>query len=205
MAQSKREIPHFYVTAEVDMSAAQRWRSQWNQAHPEAHLTLTDLVAHAVVQSLKEYPQLNASFSEDGVVVHPQINLGIAIALEQGLVAPAIVDCGEKSLVELAQAARDLIDRARAGVLRAEEYTGATFTLTNLGMFDVDSFTAIINPPQAAILALGTVKRMAVVRGEEIAVAEIMKATLSCDHRITDGAEAARFLADLKGRLENPS
>lgn len=204
MSQSKKEIPHFYLTTNVDMSAAQRWRTQWNQAHPEAHLTLTDLVAHATVQALKKFPQLNASFSEEGITIHPQINLGLAIALEQGLVAPAMVDCGEKSLVDLAQAARDLADRAKAGVLRAEEYAGATFTLTNLGMYDVESFIAIINPPQAAILAVGSVRRVPMVRGDGIFIAEVMKATISGDHRVTDGAYAAQFLIELKSRLENP-
>ena len=205
MAQSKREIPHFYVTTDIDMGATQGWRAQWNQVHPEAHITLTDLVAHATVQALKKFPQLNASFTEEGVVFRSQINLGLAISLEQGLVAPAIIDCGEKTLVELAQAARDLVDRAKAGVLRAEEYTGATFTLTNLGMYDVESFVAIINPPQAAILALGAVRRTPVARGDGIFIAEIMKATISCDHRVTDGVQAAQFLVELKSKLENPT
>ena len=202
---SKREAPHFYVTAEVDMTKAMVMRQDVNQAIPaESRVSVNDLVIKACAIALQRYPKFNSSFRGDYLQMNPQINIGIAIALEAGLIVPGISDCEAKSLVETAAASRDLIARANSGTLRNEEYSGTTFSVSNLGVFDVDSFTAIIFPPHAAVLAVGTVKEQAVVREGELAVGQIMKATLSVDHRVADGAEAAVFLMEVKKLLENP-
>lgn len=205
MAQSKREIPHFYLTVEIEMTEAQRLRKGLNEAlQDNPRITLNDLAVKAVALALKRFPQLNSSYMAEGTRQNERINVGIAVALEEGLVAPALLDCGEKTLQQIAAESKSLVERARSGVLKPEEYAGATFTLTNLGMLGVDSFQAIINPPQAAILALGSVKSKPVVREGEIKVAEVMNATLAADHRVTDGPQAAEFLGEVKALLEAP-
>ena len=202
---SKREAPHFYVTADVDMTKAMVMRQDVNQAIPaESRVSVNDLVIKACAIALQRYPKFNSTFRGDYLQMNPRINIGIAIALEAGLIVPGISDCEAKNLVETAVASRDLIARANSGTLRNEEYSGTTFSISNLGMFDVDSFAAIIFPPHAAVLAVGTVKEQAVVREGQLAVGQIMKATLSVDHRVADGAEAAVFLMEVKKLLENP-
>lgn len=206
MAQSKRETPHFYLTVEVDLGAALAQRESLNQGlSAQEHITVTDLLVKAAALALAQYPQFNASYQEGKRVDNASINIGIAIALPEGLIAPAVLDCGHKSLAAIAAASKDLAERARGGVLKPEEYAGATFTVSNLGMLGVESFEAIIPPPQAAILAAGAVRPTPVVRGAQIVVAQTMKATLSADHRLVDGAEAARFLGEIKAILEEPS
>ena len=202
---SKREAPHFYVTADVDMTKAMVMRQDVNQAIPaESRVSVNDLVIKASAIALQRYPKFNSTYRGDHLQMNPRINIGIAIALEAGLIVPGISGCESKNLVEIAVASRDLIARANSGTLRNEEYSGTTFSISNLGMFDVDSFAAIIFPPHAAVLAVGTVKEQAVVREGELAVGQIMKATLSVDHRVADGAEAAVFLMEVKKLLENP-
>ena len=202
---SKRDAPHFYVAADVDMTKAMAMRQDVNQAIPaESRVSVNDLVIKACAGALQLDPKFNSTFRGDHLQMNPRINIGIAIALEAGLIVPGISGCEAKSLVEIAVSSRDLIARANSGTLRNEEYSGTTFSVSNLGMFDVDSFTAIIFPPHAAVLAVGTVKEQAVVRDGQLAVAQIMKATLSVDHRVADGAEAAVFLMEVKKLLENP-
>ena len=202
---SKRDAPHFYVTADVDMTKAMVMRQDVNQAIPaESRVSVNDLVIKACAIALQRYPKFNSTFRGDYLQMNPRINIGIAIALEAGLIVPGISGCEAKGLVETAAASRDLIARANSGTLRNEEYSGTTFSISNLGMFDVDSFAAIIFPPHAAVLAVGTVKEQAVVREGQLAVGQIMKATLSVDHRVADGAEAAVFLMEVKKLLENP-
>ena len=212
--QSKREAPHFYVTSEIDMTRAMDLRSQLNetlQSRPEAdgeekpRVSVNDMIVKAAARALEKYPKFNASFQGDHLQLHGDLNIGIAIALEQGLILPAISGCQNKSLVEMASASTDLIRRAQGGTLRAEEYTGVTFSISNLGMFDVESFAAIIFPPNAAVLAVGTVKEQPVVRGGQVTIAQIMMGTLSVDHRVADGAEGAQFLVEVKRNLENPA
>ena len=204
-ADSKRETPHFYVTVEVDMTRAMALRKQLNEElKDEVRISVNDLIIKATTKALGKFPNFNASFKGDHLEVYPSVHMGIAIALEQGLMVPAIPNCDKKSLVEIAKASRDLGERAHGGKLRAEEYTGGTFSISNLGMFDVDSFSAIIFPPNAAVLAVGSVKPQPVVRDGEIKVAQVMKATVSVDHRVADGAEAARFLTEVKHYLEQP-
>ena len=202
---SKREAPHFYVTAEVDMGKAMSLRRDLNDALPaENRVSVNDLILKACAIVLGRYPKFNGSFQGDHLRLNSSINIGIAIALEAGLIVPGISNCQDKSLQELAAASKDLIARANSGTLRNEEYSGTTFSISNLGMFDVDSFAAIIFPPHAAVLAVGTVKSQPVVRDGELAVGQVMKATLSTDHRVADGAEAAQFLVEVKKLLESP-
>ncbi len=202
---SKREAPHFYVTAEVDMGKAMSLRRDLNDALPaENRVSVNDMILKACAIVLGQYPKFNGSFQGAHLRLNSSINIGIAIALEAGLIVPGISNCQDKSLRELAAASKDLIARANSGTLRNEEYSGTTFSVSNLGMFDVDSFAAIIFPPHAAVLAVGTVKSQPVVREGELAVGQVMKATLSTDHRVADGAEAARFLVEVKKLLESP-
>ena len=202
---SKREAPHFYVTAEVDMGKAMGLRRDINEVLPnEGRVSVNDLVVRACAIALGRHPKFNAFFREDYLQFNAGINIGIAISLEAGLIVPGISDCGGKSLAEIAAASKDLIARANSGSLRNDEYSGTTFSVSNLGMYDVDSFAAIIFPPHAAVLAVGTVKEQPVVRDGQLAIGQVMKATLSTDHRVADGAEAAQFLVEIKQLLENP-
>ncbi len=205
-SDSKRDIPHFYVSSEVDMTKATEMRGDLNEVlSTESRVSVNDLVVKACAMALQKFPKFNAFYQGGHLQMNPDINIGIAIALESGLIVPGINGCQAKSLVEIAAASRDLIARAHSGTLRNEEYSGTTFSVSNLGMFDVDSFTAIIYPPHAAILAVGRVKEQAVARDGQVTVAQIMTATLSVDHRVADGAEAARFIMEIKGLLEKPA
>ena len=202
---SKREAPHFYVAADVDMTAAMSLRRDINDELPaSSRVSVNDLIVKASALAIGKHPKFNSFFRGDYLQMNPSINVGIAIALESGLIVPGIPQCENKSLAQIAAASRDLVDRANNGRLQAEEYTGTTYSVSNLGMFDVDSFTAIIFPPHAAILAVGAVKEQPVARDGQLAIAEIMKATLSVDHRVADGAEAAQFLTEIKRLLEKP-
>ena len=204
--RSKQEKPHFYVASDIDMTRAMELRAQINEALQAegVRVSVNDLIIRACVEALKKYPKFNAFLQEDGVHMNDKINVGVAIAEEEGLIVPAIMDCAERSLRDIALASRDLSDRARSGTLHPQEYTGGTFAISNLGMFDVSSFVAIIHPPQTAVLAVGTVAKRPVVRNDQVAVAQMMTATLSADHRIVDGAEGARFIVEIKRLLENP-
>jgi pyruvate dehydrogenase E2 component (dihydrolipoamide acetyltransferase) len=203
---SKREAPHFYLTAEVDMTKAMSLRRFVNDAAVDANrISVNDLVIKACALALAHHPKFNGSFRGDHLLLNTRINIGIAIALEEGLIVPGISDCQGKNLHEIAAASKDLVARASRGTLRAEEYSATTFSISNLGMFDVDSFAAIIYPPHAAVLAVGAVKEQPVVREGALAVGQMMKATLSTDHRVADGAEAARFLVEIKRLLEDPT
>ncbi|MEK7814629.1 MAG: dihydrolipoamide acetyltransferase family protein, partial [Chloroflexota bacterium] len=200
---SKREAPHFYLTADVDMTKVMALRRDINQAlAEETRVSVNDLTIKACAVALQRHPKFNAFFRGDHLQMNSGINIGIAIALEAGLMVPGISGCQGKSLAQIAAASRDLIARANRGTLRNEEYSGTTFAISNLGMFDVDSFAAIIFPPHAAVLAVGTIKEQPVVRDGAVTVAQMMKATLSVDHRVADGAEAARFLVEIKKLLE---
>ena len=204
-ADSKRDAPHFYVTAEVDMGRAMTLRREINDAiDADARVSVNDLIVKAAALALAQHPKFNASFSDGALAFHAETNIGIAIALESGLMVPGIGNCQSKTLLELATASKDLIRRAHSGHLRNEEYGNTTFSISNLGMFDVESFAAIIYPPHAAVLAVGAVKEQPVVRDGQLAVGQMMKATLSTDHRVADGAEAAQFLMEVKRILENP-
>ena len=202
---SKREAPHFYVAVDIDMTAAMALRRDINDELPaSSRVSVNDLIVKASALAIGQHLKFNAFFRGDYLQMNPSINVGIAIALESGLIVPGIPECENKTLAQIAAASRDLVDRANNGTLQAEEYTGTTYSVSNLGMFDVDSFTAIIFPPHAAILAVGAVKEQPVARDGQLAIAEMMKATLSVDHRVADGAEAAQFLMEIKRLLEKP-
>ena len=205
-SQSKNGTPHFYITIEIDMTDAMALRSQINQAFEGARrVSVNDMVLKATVESLKKHSGLNASYRGDYLETYPYIHLGMAIATEQGLMVPAIVNAQDKSLTDLAEATKDLAERAGQGRLRQEEYTG-TFSTSNLGMFGVDEFSAIILPPQAATLAISAVKKRPVVAADDqVVVRQMMNVTLSIDHRVSDGVESAKFLAEAKRLLENPA
>jgi pyruvate dehydrogenase E2 component (dihydrolipoamide acetyltransferase) len=206
MTESKQQAPHFYVTIEIDMEGAMALRQQLNALVPEEEkISVNDLIVKAAAVALKDFPNLNASFAGQEIHIHDRINIGIAVAREAGLLTTVIKDCDQKPLAQIAREARELVSRARAGRMRPEDMLGGTFTVSNLGMFDVEDFAAIVNPPQAAILALGAVKRIPVVNEEgELTVGTRLKVTISADHRVTDGAEAARFLQAFKAVLEQP-
>ena len=204
-AQSKREVPHFYVSAGVDMTSAMALRQQINEALAgAARVSVNDLIVKACALTLAKYPAFNASFEGNNLRMNPAINVSIAVAVEYGLLVVSLGDCRGRSLVDISQAARGAVERAQSGVLREEDYTGGTFSISNMGMFDVDSFSAIIYPPQSAVIAVGTVRQQPVVRDGEIKIAQMMQATLSTDHRVADGAQAAEFLVEVKRVLENP-
>ena len=204
-ADSKSTAPHFYVTAEVDMGKAMALRREVNDAAAAANrVSVNDLVVKACALALAKHPKFNAFYRGDYLQVNGAMNIGIAIALESGLILPGVSNCERKSLLEIAAATKDLISRANSGALRNEEYSETTFSISNMGMFDVESFTAIIYPPHAAILAVGSVKEQPVARDGQLTVGQMMKATLSTDHRVADGAEAAQFLMEIKRTLENP-
>jgi pyruvate dehydrogenase E2 component (dihydrolipoamide acetyltransferase) len=204
--RSKTQIPHFYVTASIDMTDAMKIRTQLNDALEAegVRISVNDFVLKATTRALQKYPKFNSFFDGDKLINHTKINIGVAIALEAGLIVPAVLGCESKTLKEIAASSRALGEKARSGKLTQEELTGATFSTSNLGMFEVDQFVAIIVPPQSGILAVGRVTKTPVVRDDTIVVAEIMKATVSIDHRVADGAEAAVFLVEIKKALENP-
>lgn len=205
VVDSKREAPHFYVAVDIDMTKAMAFRRDINDhVGAEQRVSVNDLIVKASALAIGHHPKFNSFFQDNHLQMNASVNVGIAIALDSGLIIPGINNCEKKSLTEIAADSRDLVFRANSGTLRNEEYSGTTFSVSNLGMFDVDSFTAIIFPPHAAILAVGTVKEQPVVRDGELAIAHMMKATLSTDHRVADGAEAAQFLSEIKKLLENP-
>jgi pyruvate dehydrogenase E2 component (dihydrolipoyllysine-residue acetyltransferase) len=206
MAESKQQAPHFYITMDVDMAAAMELRAQLNAILPEeGKVSVNDLVIKAAAIALRQFPKINASFAGDEIRVHDQVHVGIAVARETGLMTVVVRDCDLKSPPQIGREAREVIGRARDGRMKPDDMVGATFTISNLGMFDVEDFCAIINPPQAAILAVGAVKRVPVVNEDgALAVGTRMKMTISADHRVTDGAEAARFLQAVKAALEQP-
>ena len=205
--KSKSEKPHFYVNTDIDMTQVMALRGQINQSLSDEgiRVTVNDLIVKACVMTLKKYPKFNSFYQENGIKTNDAINIGVAIAIEEGLIVPALLDCGDKSLRELAAASKDLAERSANGTLSNQEYAGGTFAISNLGMFGVTSFVAIIQPPQSAVLAVGAVaKRPVVGEDNQIKVAQIMTATISGDHRIVDGAEGAQFVNEVKRLLENP-
>lgn len=205
LTESMRDIPHFYVTCEIDMSEAVRLRNALKASdRVTADVTYTHVLIKAVAIALERHPRLNASYVEDGREYKADINIGLAVALEDGLIVPVLHHCNKLSLLEIAAQANTLVERARTGKPSGDDLSGGTFTISNMGMLPIEHFTAIINPPQGAILATGAIKERAVVRNGQLAVAHTMMATVSCDHRILDGVTGGQFLAELKTLLENP-
>ena len=205
MTQSKAPIPHFTVTVEADMGEAQHLRGSLNAVDPTAEkLSINHILIKAVALALKRHPMVNAAFANGKARLFTKVHIGVAVALEDGLIVPVIRDCDRKSLGEIAREAKSLIERARGKKLRPEEYSGGTFAISNLGMYDVVEFTAVIDPAHGAILAVGAIEEKPVVMNGQIVIRQRMRLTGSFDHRIIDGAMGAKFLQDVKKILENP-
>ncbi len=202
MTQSKQSAPHFYVSMDIDMTAVLALRAQWKERGDASVPSLNDFILRACARALKNIPSLNATYTDDGINVHGDINIGMAVALAEGLVVPVIRNADGLTLGELAVQSRELADKAQAKKLFPLDYENGTFTVSNLGMLGVDHFIAIINPPQCAILAVGRVAPRVVTDGDGIEIRSMMTATLSADHRVVDGALAARFLKAVKDELE---
>ncbi len=208
MAESASTVPHFFLTTTVDASALVALRQQIVQqqeaAGEEVRVSLNDLVVRACAVALRRMPEVNVSFAGDALIRHHRVHVGIAVATERGLIVPVVRDADQKTVGQIAREARDLADRAREGKLLPRDYTGGTFSVSNLGMFGVEQFNAIINPPEAAILAVGAATREPAEHAGQVTLRDRMKLTLSVDHRALDGAAGARFLQLLKTLLEQP-
>jgi pyruvate dehydrogenase E2 component (dihydrolipoamide acetyltransferase) len=205
LVESKAPVPHFYLTVEVEMKRALELRESANQLDPELKLSVNDIILKATAAALRQHPEVNASFQGESVRVFNRVHLGVAVAIEGGgLITPVVRDADRKPLQEIAREVKELVARARNRKLKPEEYQGATFSVSNLGMMGIEEFSAVINPPEGAILAVGAVVEKPVVVSGRVRVGHRMKMTLSCDHRVMDGAQGARFLQTLKNILENP-
>jgi pyruvate dehydrogenase E2 component (dihydrolipoamide acetyltransferase) len=208
LSASMQQAPHFYVTMSIDMTKASALRNQINdftQTEKEPiKISFNDLVTKAVAMALVRMPEINVSFDGENLLFKKHINIGLAVALEQGLIVPVVRDANQKGILELARESRRLIDAAHTNKLRPEDFQGGTFSISNMGMYGVDEFTAVINPPESAILAVGAIIPTPVVLDGQVVVRDRMKVTLSVDHRAIDGATAARFLQEVKRLLEEP-
>lgn len=208
LSQSMQTAPHFYLTSVIDTGKLAELRKQINAyaaSNPSpVKVSFNDLIIKAVARSLVKMPQVNVSFAEDKLLQKKSVHIGMAVALEQGLIVPVIHNADRTGILDIARESQRLAEAARTGKLRPEEFSGGTFTVSNLGMFDVESFTAVINPPESAILAIGSITPTPVVADGQVVVRDRMKVTLSSDHRAIDGATAARFLQEVKRLLEEP-
>lgn len=205
MTESKQNLPHFYVTGEYDVEKLMALRKQVNALLPDDEKTsVNDYILKAVALCLREYPNLNASLDGDEIVRHGQVNIGVAVAVEGGLLTVVNKDTDRKSIRQISVEVKEMVARARSGKVRPDDIEGSTFSVSNLGMYGVEEFIAIINPPEAAILAVGSAQQKPVVKDGEIVPGWRMKATISVDHRVSDGAEAAQFMQSLARYLEEP-
>ncbi|MCA1634679.1 MAG: pyruvate dehydrogenase complex dihydrolipoamide acetyltransferase [Acidobacteria bacterium] len=197
-------VPHFFLTTEIEMDRAAELRRQLNEMDAELKVSINDLIIKVAAAALVKHPTVNASFQEKAIRYYERADVGVAVAVEDGLITPVIRAANTKSVGQISREVRELAERARSRKLKPEEYTGATFSISNLGMFGIDEFTAVINPPEAAILAVGAMQPKPVVRDGEVVVRQLMRVTMSCDHRVIDGATGAKFLQTFKKILENP-
>ncbi|MSP14958.1 MAG: 2-oxo acid dehydrogenase subunit E2 [Chloroflexi bacterium] len=205
MTESKQTVPHIYITSEVDMTDAVALRRQINETMAEdSRISVNDFVIKAVARALESFPNLNASYQEGKLRMNAQINIGVAVSLDNGLITTVLHQANTKSLGQISREVKQLVKRARENKFRPDDLQGATFTISNLGMYDVEEFVAIINPPEAGILAVGSAHPKPVVVDGQVVVRERMRITISADHRVSDGAEAARFLQEVKKQLQNP-
>jgi len=197
-------VPHFFLTTEIEMDRAAEMRKGINALDPDLKISINDIIIKVAAAALIQHPEVNASFQEKFVRYYEHADIGVAVAIEDGLITPVVRAANQKSLSQIAAEVRELAERARSKKLKPEEYTGATFSISNLGMFGIDEFTAVINPPEGAILAVGAMNAKPVVRDNEIVIRQMMRVTMSCDHRVIDGATGAKFLQTFKKILENP-
>lgn len=206
MVESKPGVPHYYLTVAVDMENAIDFREQLNRALPESDkISMTDIIVKAAARALVQNPRVNSTWTDEAVVLHPSADIGLAVALPDGILTPVIKGCEKRGLLEISRERRLLTQRARERKLAPEQFTGGTFSISNLGMYDIAHFTAIISQPETAILAVGTIRDIAVVRSGSVVPGKRMDITMSCDHRVIDGAVGAAFMKDLKGMLEHPA
>jgi pyruvate dehydrogenase E2 component (dihydrolipoamide acetyltransferase) len=210
LAQSLGPVPTFYLTNEVDMERVSEAREALSSSQPvagaqgEAKVSFNDIIIKAVAMALRQHPACNAWWQDDHIRYWNEVHVSMAVAVDEGLITPVIRHADQKTLREIARESRDLAGRARERRLKPDEYTGGTFSVSNLGMLDIEEFTAIINPPEAGILAVGRIGERPVAHEGAVAVRRRMRLTMSCDHRVIDGATGAQFLKTLKGMLENP-
>ncbi len=197
-------VPHFFLTTDIEMDRAAEMRKGINALDPDLKISINDIIIKVTAAALMQHPEVNASFQEKFVRYYEHADIGVAVAIEDGLITPVVRAANQKSLSQIATEVRELAERARSRKLKPEEYTGATFSISNLGMFGIDEFTAVINPPEGAILAVGAMTAKPVVRDNEIVIRQMMRVTMSCDHRVIDGATGAKFLQTFKKILENP-
>jgi pyruvate dehydrogenase E2 component (dihydrolipoamide acetyltransferase) len=197
-------VPHFFLTSEIEMDRAAEMRKGINALDPDLKISINDIIIKVVANALVQHPAVNASFQDKFIRHYEHADVGVAVAIEDGLITPVIRAADQKSLSQIAGEVRELADRARSRKLKPEEYTGATFSISNLGMFGIDEFTAVINPPEGGILAVGAMTAKPVVRDNEVVIRQMMRVTMSCDHRVIDGATGAKFLQTVKKILENP-
>ena len=203
LAESIGPIPHFYLTADYDVTNLLSLREQLNQIH-NAKFSVNDLIVRAVALALRDHPNVNASWGDEAITQHGEIHVGIAVSTPEGLITPVIRNADQKSIPDIASEIRSLADKAKNRKLRPEEYQGSTFTISNLGAWGIEEFTAIINPPNSAILAIGTASAQPVVVDRQIVIRDRMKVTMSCDHRVIDGAAGAEYLRTLRQFIEQP-
>ncbi len=203
LAESKFSAPHFYLTMEIDMDRAVEARARINTSSG-VKISMNDMVIKAVAAALRKNPKVNSSWLGDKIRINHHIHIGVAMAVDEGLIVPVVKFADQKSMSQISAEVKVYAEKAKAKKLTPEEFTGNTFTISNLGMFGIEEFTAIINPPDSCILAVGTVKEVPVVKNGQVTIGNIMKVTLSCDHRSVDGAVGSSFLQSLKGFLEDP-
>lgn len=204
LVESKQNIPHFYLTIDCYVDKLISLKNEVNSADENNKVTINDLIIKAVAFSMKKIPDINSSWIDNKIVKYSNIDISIAVALEGGLITPIVKNADEKGILSISKEVKDLVSRARSGKLKPEEFQGGGFTISNLGMFGIKTFSAIINPPQSCIMAVGASKKQPVIIGEKIEIAEIMTITLSVDHRAVDGALGAKFLNAFKHYIENP-
>ena len=197
-------VPHFFLTVDIEMDRAAEMRESIQALDPDLKISINDVILKCAAAALMQHPQVNASFQEKFIRYYEHADIGVAVAIEDGLITPVVRAADQKSLSQIAGEVRELAERARSKKLKPEEYTGATFSISNLGMFGIDEFTAVINPPEGAILAVGAMTPKPVVRDNQVVVRQMMRVTMSCDHRVIDGATGAKFLQTFKKILENP-
>lgn len=204
LGESKYTAPHFYLTAEINMDKAIAARKMINEGEEDTRISFNDIVIKATAIALRKHPFVNGSWKEDHLLLNGDINIGVAVAVDEGLLVPVVKNADFKSLSQIKAEVKDLATKARNKKLKPDEMQGNTFTISNLGMFGIDEFTGIINPPDSCILAVGAINKKPIVVNDQIVIGSTMKVTLSCDHRIVDGAVGAQFLQTLRKYLENP-